>query len=64
MSASQALAAYAQSAVAVKRMMDLRGPQAVVALLRALGQGAGFETTFQQTIHMRFEDFATMLERE
>jgi tetratricopeptide (TPR) repeat protein len=60
----EAALAYAQSARAVKRMIDLRGAPAVVSLLQALGRGQRFESAFQQAIAMRFEDFVTMVSRE
>jgi Flp pilus assembly protein TadD len=55
--------AYAQSAFAVKKMIDLRGPSAVVTLLQALGRGTSFESAFQQSIYMRYDDFVAMLAR-
>ena len=61
---TDAFLAYAQSTVAVKRLLDLRGPQAIVALLQKMGEGASFEAAFQQSIHIRLEDFAAMLEHE
>ena len=59
--ADEARAAYAQSARAVRKMMDLRGAPAVVALLQALGRGVPFESAFQQAISMRYEDFVAGL---
>lgn len=55
--------AYAQSAFAVKRMVDLRGMSAVVGLLQALGRGTPFDAAFQQAIAMRYPDFVAMLAR-
>ena len=55
--------AYAQSAFAVKKMVELRGAPAVVSLLQALGRGTSFGTAFQQAIGMRYEDFVTMVAR-
>ena len=55
--------AYAQSAMAVKKMIELRGMSAVVTLLQALGRGHRFETAFQQHIAMRYEDFVAMMAR-
>jgi tetratricopeptide (TPR) repeat protein len=63
LSSSDVALAYAQSAVAVRRMMDLRGAAAVVALLQALGRGTRFDQAFQSTIAMRYEDFVSMLAR-
>jgi tetratricopeptide (TPR) repeat protein len=53
--------AYAQSAIAVQRMLDLRGAPALVTLLQALGRGAAFESAFQQSVYMRYEDFQAAL---
>jgi hypothetical protein len=55
--------AYAQSAVAVKRLIDLRGTSAVVGLLRALKSGVPFENAFQANVGMRFQDFDAMVTR-
>lgn len=55
--------AYAQSAMAVKKMIELRGAPAVVSLLQALGRGMRFDAAFQQSIAMRYEDFVAMLAR-
>src|SRR5690606_781897 len=49
--------AYAQSAMAVRKMFDLRGAPAVVSLLQALSRGTPFPSAFQQAIGMRYEDF-------
>jgi tetratricopeptide (TPR) repeat protein len=61
LAADDALLAYAQSAAAVQKMIDLRGMPAVVLLLRDLARGAAFENAFQQTIAMRYEDFQALL---
>jgi tetratricopeptide (TPR) repeat protein len=55
--------AYAQSALAVKKIIDLRGPSAVVTLLQALGRGTPFESAFQQSVYMRYEEFVAMIAR-
>jgi tetratricopeptide (TPR) repeat protein len=55
--------AYAQSAMAVRKMFDLRGAQAVVALLQGLGRGVRFDRAFETTIFMRYEDFVSMVAR-
>jgi len=55
--------AYAESALAVRRLIDMRGASAVVALLRALQQGERFESAFHQRLAMRYEDFLAMLRR-
>jgi tetratricopeptide (TPR) repeat protein len=57
LSAAEARAAYAQSATAVRKIIDLRSASAVVNLLRAIGRGTPFETAFQQTVFVRYEDF-------
>jgi len=57
LSAADATLAYAFSAHAVQRMIDLRGPYAVVALLQDLARGAQFASAFQQRLAMRYEDF-------
>ena len=59
--ARQARAAYAQSALAVRKMLDLRGAPAVVSMLQSLGRGTPFETAFQQAIFMRYEDFERLV---
>ena len=55
--------AYAESAAAVKRLIDLRGASAVVSLLRALRDGVPFENAFQAQSGMRFQDFDAMVTR-
>ena len=55
--------AYAQSASAVQRMIQLRGAPAVVSLLRGLKNDAPFETAFQSALGMRFQDFEGMVAR-
>jgi hypothetical protein len=55
--------AYAESAFAVKRLIDLRGASAVVGLLRALKSDAPFENAFQANVGMRFQDFDAMVTR-
>ena len=64
MSAEQAHVAYALSAVAVRKLLDLRGAQATVSLLKALGRGTPFPNAFQQAISMRYEEFVTIIGRE
>lgn len=56
--------AYAQSAHAVRRMVQLRGMPAVTALLQDLGRGAAFNNAFHQRIAMRFEEFEAMILRD
>jgi hypothetical protein len=64
LSAEEASVAYAVSAHAVKRMIDLRGPYAAVALLQDLARGAEFASAFQQRVAMRYEDFQAMIARD
>jgi tetratricopeptide (TPR) repeat protein len=64
LSDTQAHLAYAYSARAVKRMIDLRGAPAVVMLLQDLARGAEFASAFQQRIFMRYEEFDAMVARE
>ena len=63
LSGSDVAVAYALSAVAVQRMIDLRGASAVVQLLQDLSRGAGFAGAFQQRLAMRYEDFQMMVSR-
>ena len=63
LSGEDARVAYALSAVAVKRMVDLRGPYAAVGLLQDLARGADFASAFHQRIGMRYEDFQAMVAR-
>jgi tetratricopeptide (TPR) repeat protein len=60
---AQAQLAYAQSAVAARAMLDLRGPSAVVMLLRDLGAGAQFASAFHQRIGVRYEEFEDTIAR-
>ena len=55
--------AYAESAYAVKRLIDLRGVASVVELLRALRGGVPFENAFQAQSGLRFQDFDAMVTR-
>jgi len=50
--------AYASSARAVRRLIERRGIDALVALLEDLGQGAPFARAFHQRLAMRYEDFS------
>jgi tetratricopeptide (TPR) repeat protein len=56
--------AYASSARAVRRLIERRGIDALVALLEDLGQGAPFARAFQQRLAMRYEDFSTSVMRD
>jgi tetratricopeptide (TPR) repeat protein len=64
LSAADARVAYAFSAHAVRRMMDVRGPYAIIALLQDLSRGADFAGAFQQRMAMRYDDFQAMVARE
>ena len=55
--------AYASSARAVRRLIERRGIDALVALLEDLGQGAPFAHAFQQRLAMRYEDFSASMAR-
>jgi len=55
--------AYAESAVAARAMLDMRGPSAVVMLLRDLAAGAQFSTAFHQRIGVRYEEFQDQIAR-
>lgn len=64
LSAEDARSAYARSAAAVRKMMQLRGAYAVVSLLEDLGRGASFDAAFQQHMALRYDEFQTMVDRE
>lgn len=64
LSAADAHVAYALSARAVHRMIELRGASAVVALLQDLARGAQFASAFHQRISMRYDDFQFMVARQ
>ena len=53
--------AYAHSALAVDRMIGLRGASAVVLLLKDLAQGAAFDPAFHQRIAVRYDEFDRMV---
>jgi tetratricopeptide (TPR) repeat protein len=59
----QVVVAYAQSAAAVARLMDMRGAAALVTLLRDSQRGVRFETAFHQRMAMPYSDFLAMLRR-
>jgi hypothetical protein len=59
----QARVAYAVSTRAVRRLQELRGATAVVALLQDLARGLPFDDAFHQRIAMEYEDFQTMIAR-
>lgn len=56
--------AYAQSAHAVKRLLDLRGAPAVRSLLEALGRGTPFAPAFQQHMFMSVDDLLRLVARD
>jgi hypothetical protein len=64
LSSADARVAYAFSAHAVQRMLDVRGPYAIIALLQDLARGAEFASAFQQRVAMRYEDFQAMVARD
>jgi len=64
LSGPDARVAYALSAHAVRRMMALRSPAAVVTLLKDLARGASFAAAFHQNIGMTYDDFQTMIARD
>jgi hypothetical protein len=64
LSPAEAQAAYARSTSAVGRMLHLRGPLAVVALLQDLRRGAPFASAFFQRMAMQYEDFQALVDRE
>ena len=57
MSAAQAQLAYATAAIAVQRMLALRGPQGMVVLLRDLATGVPVSTAFAQRIGVPYAEF-------
>jgi tetratricopeptide (TPR) repeat protein len=64
LSGARASVAYAESAIAVKRMMDLRGPSAVGTLLKDLANGADFATAFHQRIAVPYSEFQQLISRQ
>jgi tetratricopeptide (TPR) repeat protein len=63
LSGQLAAVAYAESAVAARAILDMRGPSAVVTLLRDLGAGVPFETAFHQRIGVRYQEFQDTVAR-
>ena len=49
--------AYAQSAAAVKLLLDESGPPAIVGILTDIARGLPFAEAFQRHTHMSYEDF-------
>ena len=64
LTAEEAGRAYAQSALAVQKAVQLRGTPAIVALLDDLRRGVPFASAFYQRLSMRYEDFQVMVERQ
>jgi tetratricopeptide (TPR) repeat protein len=64
LNAAQARLAYAYSTYAVRRIIQLRGANAVVALLRDLARGVDFNTAFGKHVEMRYEEFDAMIRRD
>lgn len=64
LNAAQAQLAYAYSTYAVRRIMQLRGANAVAGLLRDLARGVDFRTAFGKHVEMRYEDFDAMIRRD
>ena len=61
LSATEAAAAYAVSAVAARRLLDEAGGFAIANLLRDLGAGVDFETAFLHRLQRSFTDFQNSL---
>jgi tetratricopeptide (TPR) repeat protein len=57
MDGNAAALAYAQSATAVKRLMDEAGAPAIVGILTDLGRGLAFAEAFQRHANMPYADF-------
>jgi tetratricopeptide (TPR) repeat protein len=63
LSGDQARRAYAVSALAAGRLLDIAGGAAVVNLLRDLGSGIDFDQAFRRRIFLNFADFVAGLAR-
>ena len=64
LSTRDAEVAYATAARGVRRLIELRGMNAVVALVADLRRGVAFAPAFQQRLAMRYEDFAALAARD
>jgi tetratricopeptide (TPR) repeat protein len=64
LTAEQSAIAYAQSAVAAKKLLDMRGPSAVMQMLQAVGRGTSFESAFQASTFTRYEEFVAAMDRQ
>ncbi len=60
----EARVAYAQSALAVQKMMDLAGSTGVMALVADLGQGVPLAEAFERRLLMSYADFLAELQPE
>jgi hypothetical protein len=60
LSRQDAEVAYESSARAVRRLLDQRGPAAIVALLQDLARGVAFADAFRQRLAIRYEEFAAL----
>ena len=57
---AHASVAYAMSAAAVDRLISMRGPSAVVLLLKDLAQGVSFSSAFHRRMALRYDEFERM----
>lgn len=57
-----AAAAYAESTLAVRRMLDMSGAPALVTLLRDLARDVPFETAFHQRMSLPYADFQRLID--
>jgi hypothetical protein len=62
LSGAQARMAYAQSAGTVRAMVELAGPQAVMAVLQDIGRGDTFEAAFERRLATSYASFAASLD--
>lgn len=58
LSSDEARAAYAQSALAVKALLDQHGASKVMSLVQAVGRGVAFGEAFRQTVSTTLDEFA------
>ena len=58
---AHAAVAYAMSADAVDRLISLRGPSAIVLLLKDLAQGVSFSSAFHRRMAVRYDEFERMV---
>lgn len=62
LSTKDASLAYAESAVAVRALLDLAGPPAVISLLGDVGRGLSFSDAFERHILIPYSDFQKRLQ--